>query len=296
MATIEAQIFMFLVFKNGEDFFSALQILEMHMAAWKGLRFCSEKDTHSSPGPSLSSLVTLWKPFIQPETLVSSKKGGFYNFALKVRKYQTLSKVLYNRCSKWYSVVVVIVLIVLEISQNVENTEKFSSSQVTLEKVLKWVVFTFFKIECYYKRDIVSGTRKSVVDKAEIVLSWSLREGKHISGMINIFVRGGATSVVFLFFLSLLFIIVAETEAALNTYFKWINKKRNKSILGLLQSLTFTLLICICWEPNNHCARPRTFRIIDIEWFLKNSPPIISRMEVGGCQGKSNSSTVACIQ
>lgn len=76
MATIEAQIFMFLVLKNGEDFSSALQILEMHMAAWKGLWFCSEKDTYSSPGPSLSSLVTLWKPFIQPETLVSSKKGA----------------------------------------------------------------------------------------------------------------------------------------------------------------------------------------------------------------------------
>lgn len=79
---------------------------------------------------------------------------------------------LCNRCSKWYSVVVAIVLIVLEISQNVENTEKFSSSQGYIGKGIKMSRVYFLKIKCYYcKLDIVSGTRKSVVDKVEIVLS-----------------------------------------------------------------------------------------------------------------------------
>lgn len=51
--------------------------------------------------------------------------------------------------------------------------------------------------------DTVAGTRESVMDKAEILLSWSLREDKHInynyqkgqSAMINIFVRAETTFV-----------------------------------------------------------------------------------------------------
>lgn len=38
----------------------------------------------------------------------------------------------------------------------------------------------FLEMEWYYKLDIVAGTRESMIDKAEILLSWCLKEDKHI--------------------------------------------------------------------------------------------------------------------
>lgn len=39
----------------------------------------------------------------------------------------------------------------------------------------------FLEMECYYKLNIMAGTRESMIDKAEILLPWSLREDKHIN-------------------------------------------------------------------------------------------------------------------
>lgn len=95
-----------------------------------------------------------------------------------MRCYKTLSRLLYNRCSKSY---VVVIAIALKISQNVENTEKNFFLTIYIEKDIQMSSVYFWKIECYHKLNIVAGTRESVVHKAEILLSWCLREDKHIN-------------------------------------------------------------------------------------------------------------------
>lgn len=74
-----------------------------------------------------------------------------------------LNRVLYNRCSKWCAIAVVIVL---KISPNVKNTENFSSSPSYVGKDTKMSSTYFLKLECYYKLDIVAGA--TVNDRQDI--------------------------------------------------------------------------------------------------------------------------------
>ena len=73
----------------------------------------------------------------------------------------------------------VVLVRVLKISQNKENTENLSPHKL-VGKDIKMNSVDCLKMQCYYELDGVAGTGESLIDKAETLLSRSLREDKHI--------------------------------------------------------------------------------------------------------------------